>query len=103
MRPTILNLMGVESDMDMQFGSDLFSKKYEEFAIFRDGRFVTEDYVYAGNTCYDNGFGLPINQDLCAPYAEQALTELNYSERVINGDLLRFYDKETGQLLTTEP
>ncbi|MGL3067045.1 MULTISPECIES: LTA synthase family protein [Planococcus] len=103
MRPTILNLMGVESDTDMQFGSDLFSNERDEFAIFRDGRFVTEDYVYAGNTCYENGSGLPIDQNLCDPYVEQALTELNYSERVINGDLLRFYDKETGQLLTTEP
>lgn len=102
MRPTILNLMGVESNTDMQFGSDLFAEEHEEFAIFRDGRFVTEDYVYAGNTCYENGSGQPIDQELCAPYIDQALTELDYSERVINGDLLRFYDEETGQLLDSD-
>ncbi|MBT2569064.1 LTA synthase family protein [Planococcus sp. ISL-110] len=102
MRPTILNLMGIESDTDMQFGSDLFSEEHEEFAIFRDGRFVTDEYVYAGNTCYENGSGQEIDQELCAPYVEQALTELNYSEEVINGDLLRFYNKDTGQLEITE-
>ncbi|MDQ0430417.1 phosphoglycerol transferase MdoB-like AlkP superfamily enzyme [Planomicrobium stackebrandtii] len=102
MRPTILNLMGVESDTDMQFGSDLFSNERDEFAIFRDGRFVTDDYVYAGSTCYENGSGQPVEQELCVPFADQALTELNYSERVINGDLLRFYDEETGQLLDAD-
>ncbi|WP_223642111.1 LTA synthase family protein [Planococcus sp. 4-30] len=102
MRPTILNLMGVESNTDMQFGSDLFSEEHEEFAIFRDGRFITEEYVYAGNTCYENGTGAAIDQELCAPFAERAFEELGYSEKVINGDLLRFYDEETGQLLGTE-
>lgn len=101
-RPTVLNLMGVESNTDMQFGSDLFSEEHEEFAIFRDGRFVTEEYVYAGNTCYENGTGAAIDQELCAPFAERAFEELGYSEKVINGDLLRFYDEETGQLLDAE-
>lgn len=103
LRPTILNLMGLESHQDMQFGSDLFSAEHEEFVIFRDGRFVTKDIVYAGNTCYENGTGLETDPEFCAPFSERAFTELHYSEEVINGDLLRFYDEETGQLLTTEP
>lgn len=102
-RPTLLNLMGVESQTDMQFGSDLFSEEHEEFVIFRDGRFVTENLVYAGNTCYENGTGVEINPELCTPFSEQAFTELHYSEEVINSDLLRFYNEENGQLLTTEP
>ena len=102
MRPTILNLMGVESHKDMQFGSDLFSEEHEEFVIFRDGRFVTEDVVYAGNTCYENGTGTEIDRELCAPFSERAFEELEYSERVINGDLLRFYDGKTSRLLTSE-
>lgn len=103
LRPTILNLMGIESHQDMQFGSDLFSEEHEEFVIFRDGRFVTKDIVYAGNTCYENGTGLETDPESCTPFSERAFTELHYSEEVINGDLLRFYDEETGQLLTTEP
>ena len=102
MRPTILNLMGVEADNDMQFGSDLFSEEHEETAIFRDGRYVTKDYVYAGNTCYENGTGEEIDPVLCAPYTEQAQAELEFSEQIIIGDLLRFYDEETGNLNISE-
>lgn len=102
LRPTILNLMGVKSETDMQLGSDLFSEEHEEFTIFRDGRYVTENYVFAGNTCYENGTGTEVSQELCAPFSERALAELNYSETLINGDLLRFYDEETGQLLDTD-
>lgn len=51
-RPTILNLLGVETSIDLQFGSDLFSEEREEFVIFQDGRFVTEKYIYTENSCF---------------------------------------------------
>ncbi|WP_033541929.1 LTA synthase family protein [Planococcus sp. CAU13] len=102
MRPTILNLMGVESDRDIQFGGDLFSEEHEEFTIFRDGRFITGENVYAGGVCYDSETGEADDPALCEPYIERALQQLNYSEAIINGDLLRFYDEETGALLTDD-
>lgn len=98
-RPTILNLLGIETSTDIQFGDDLFSEEREEFVIFRDGRFVTDKYVYAGNVCYKNGTGVAVENQLCTPYIERAYTELGYSESIINGDLLRFYDKDTGKFL----
>ncbi|MDQ0430051.1 phosphoglycerol transferase MdoB-like AlkP superfamily enzyme [Planomicrobium stackebrandtii] len=100
MRPTIMNLMGIDTSKDIQFGGDLFSEEHEEFVPFRDGRFVTDKVVYAGNVCYDKETGEPTEEELCAPYIEQAFTELEYSESIINGDLLRFYDEEDGQLTT---
>lgn len=100
MRPTIMNLMGIDTSKDIQFGGDLFSEEHEEFVAFRDGRFVTDEVVYAGNVCYDKATGEPTEEELCAPYIEQAFTELEFSESIINGDLLRFYDEEDGQLTT---
>ena len=102
MRPTLLNMLGIDSATDVQFGSDLFAEDHEEFVIFRDGRLVTEDYVYAGNTCYENGTGEVIDQSLCEPYVEEAFEELGYSDALINGDLLRFYNEDTGKLLESE-
>lgn len=102
MRPTLLNMLGIDTATDVQFGSDLFAEEHEEFVIFRDGRLVTEDYVYAGNTCYENGTGEVIDQRLCEPYIEEAFEEIGYSDALINGDLLRFYDEETGKLLEPE-
>ena len=98
-RPTILHLLGVETSKDMQLGADLFSKDHEEFVVFRDGRFVTDKLVYAGNVCYDKSTGEEAEAAACAPYIERAAEELGYSDEIINGDLLRFYDEKTGHLL----
>jgi len=101
-RPTILHLLGVETSKDMQLGADIFSEDHEEFVVFRDGRFVTDKVVYAGNVCYDKETGEATDPEICAPYMERANEELGYSDQIIIGDLLRFYDEKTGHLLTEE-
>lgn len=101
-RPTLLHLLGIETNKDMQLGADVFSEDHEEFVVFRDGRFVTKDFVYAGNTCYEKETGLATDAASCAPYTERAAEELGYSDQIINGDLLRFYDVKTGNLLIDE-
>jgi lipoteichoic acid synthase len=101
-RPTLLHLLGVETSKDMQLGADVFSKDHEEFVVFRDGRFVTDKVVYAGNVCYDKETGEETEAEACAPYIERAAEELEYSDTIINGDLLRFYDEKTGNLLIDE-
>ncbi|AHN22434.1 LTA synthase family protein [Lysinibacillus sphaericus] len=98
LRPTILHLLGVETSKDMQLGADLFSPEHEDFVIFRDGRFITDKYVYAGEACYDKATGEQIDVAPCQPYADRATTELENSDAIINGDLLRFYDEKTGNL-----
>ena len=102
MRPTILHMLGLETDQDIQFGDDLFSEEHEEFVVFRDGRFITDENVYAGDVCYDIETGEESDPAACEPYIDRALTELGYTESIINGDLLRFYDEENGKLLTPE-
>ncbi|WP_374965971.1 LTA synthase family protein [Lysinibacillus sp. RS5] len=98
LRPTILHLLGIETSKDMQLGADLFSPEHEDFVIFRDGRFVTDKYVYAGEACYDKATGEEIDGEPCQPYADRATTDLENSDAIINGDLLRFYDEKTGNL-----
>ena len=98
-RPTILHLLGVETAKDMQLGADVFSEEHEEFVIFRDGGFVTDKLVFTKNACYDNATGEEIAIESCQPYIDRATQELGYSDQIINGDLLRFYDSKTGNLL----
>ncbi|MER2008762.1 MAG: LTA synthase family protein [Psychrobacillus sp.] len=102
LRPTILHLLGLETNKDMQLGADIFSEDHEEFVIFRNGGFVTEDYLYTANTCYENGTGLEVEMENCQPYVDRATQALGYSDKIINGDLLRFYDLKTGNLLIDE-
>lgn len=97
-RPTLLHLLGIDTSKDMQLGADLFSEEHEDFVIFRDGRLITDKVVYAGEVCYDRSTGVEIEMENCQPFIDRATKELGYSDQIINGDLLRFYDSETGNL-----
>lgn len=94
LRPTLLHLMGIETKGDMELGTDIFSPDYEEFVVFRDGRLITDEVVYTQEVCYDTNTGEPLEDgELCAPYVERSILELDYSEQIINGDLLRFKEE----------
>ncbi|MEK4426172.1 LTA synthase family protein [Solibacillus sp. FSL K6-1523] len=97
-RPTILHLLGIDTSKDMQLGADLFSEEHEDFVIFRDGRIITDELVYASEACYDRATGDEIEVENCQPYIDRATKELQYNDAIINGDLLRFYDEKTGNL-----
>lgn len=92
-KPTVLHLLGIDTKEDMQMGSDVFSPDHEPFVIFRDGRFVTDDNIYAAEMCYDIHTGEETDSGACEPYIERATTELGYSDLIINGDLLRFTEE----------
>ncbi|MFS0575215.1 LTA synthase family protein [Sporosarcina sp. 179-K 3D1 HS] len=94
LRPTILHLLGIETKQDMQMGEDVFSPDHEELVIFRDGRFVTDKYVYTQEVCYDVETGEETDSAACEPFIERATQELGYSDMIINGDLLRFKEDE---------
>ncbi|MGV2621955.1 LTA synthase family protein [Halobacillus sp. ACCC02827] len=99
LKPTILSLLGIEEENDVQFGTDLFKEDRESKTIFRDGSVVTDDYVYAaeGDHCYDKSTGEEIDGEACTPLKKDAQTELNYSDKVVYGDLLRFLDEKQNQ------
>ncbi|MED1739740.1 LTA synthase family protein [Bacillus swezeyi] len=94
-RPTLLNLLGIDSSDQIQFGNDLFSKDKAAFTVLRDGSFITKDKVYTDGVCYDKSTGQPSkDKESCEPYIEKAKQELSFSDQIIYGDLLRFYDSE---------
>jgi lipoteichoic acid synthase len=98
-KPTLLSLLGIENKDDILFGTDLFSDDRKEFIAFRDGDFVTEDYVFTQDICYDRETGeeIPADENTespCQPYKDQVLNELEHSDDLIYGDLFRFHDFE---------
>lgn len=102
LRPTLLHMAGIDTSKDIQLGTDLFAEDREQKVIFRDGGFVTEDVLFTKNTCYDANTGEEIEVATCDEEITRTNQELNYSDQLINGDLLRFYNRETGQLLLDE-
>src|SRR5690606_7531653 len=57
-KPTILHLLGVEPEHDLDFGRDLFALNKPDFAVLRDGSFITDKYVFTNEVCYDKATGL---------------------------------------------
>jgi hypothetical protein len=59
--------------------------------------------MYTKNVCYNKKNGEPADINICQPYIKKAKTELNYSDKLIYGDLLRFdpHNKyKTGTMIT---
>ncbi|WP_082232720.1 LTA synthase family protein [Halobacillus massiliensis] len=93
LRPTIMNMLGVQDENPVQFGQDLFSEERDEMVITRDGNFANEDYVGVNEACYDRETGEEVEADLCTPGFDEAEEELGLSDSIVYGDLLRYLDE----------
>ena len=94
--PTILHLLGDKNNNTIQFGTDLLSKQHDQRVAFRDGDFVTPKYTKVGSDVYLTKTGKQITPNAVqkrqlASIQNHVTTELSLSDRVIWGDLLRFY------------
>ncbi|KGP72960.1 LTA synthase family protein [Pontibacillus yanchengensis] len=98
MKPTILGMMGIETENGVDFGTDLFTSDVDPLVVLRDGSFISENYLYTRDTCYNRKSGEEISMEKCKPLVSKAQQELNYSDSIIYGDLLRFYDAEYTQV-----
>ena len=90
--PTLLHLLGIDAQNYIQFGTDLFSKGHDNVVAFRNGDFFTEDYAMVKGIFYDNETGeeLEPTEELEELKTKVEL-ELSLSDKVLQGDLLRFY------------
>ncbi|WP_177184703.1 LTA synthase family protein [Sporolactobacillus nakayamae] len=90
-RPTLMSLLGINTKNYIQFGTDLFSKQHHQIIPFRNGDVITNKYSIVGGDVYDNSSGQKVEASLGKPYEDVAKKMLDYSDKVIYGDLLRFY------------
>jgi len=91
--PTLMHLLGIDSRDYIVFGTDMFSEKHNNVIAFRNGDFFTEDYAKVKGIYYDNHTGEEIeepNEEL-QEMNSQVIHELQMSDKLIQGDLLRFY------------
>ncbi|MDO7346137.1 LTA synthase family protein [Bacillus stercoris] len=94
-RPTLMNLLGIDTKDQIQFGNDLLSDEKLDFTVLRDGSFITDQVVYTDGACYDKETGKPLEEtQQCEAFADKAKQELSLSDEIIYGDLLRFYDQK---------
>ena len=92
LQPTLLHLLGIDSSDYVHFGTDLLSKDHSEVIPFRNGDFVTPKVSYFKGTYYDNQTGAIVKETKELTNIKSLVEmKLNLSDKVVNGDLLRFY------------
>lgn len=93
--PTLLHLLGVNSQNYVQFGSDILSKEHNEVVAFRNDDYVSPTIYSIDDKFYDATTGLPIDDanllEKANEYKKEVDNKLRISDKVVNGDLLRFY------------
>ncbi|HZH62024.1 MAG TPA: LTA synthase family protein [Metabacillus sp.] len=90
--PTLMHLLGVDTKQYVQFGTDLLSEEHDEIVPFRNGDFVSPEVVYTGGKYYDSATGTEIEAtEEVEQLKEIAEMKLSYSDKLVEGDLLRFY------------
>ncbi|WP_434795985.1 polyglycerol-phosphate lipoteichoic acid synthase LtaS [Staphylococcus equorum] len=92
--PTLLHLMGIDTKNYLMMGTDMLSKEHNDTVPFRNGDFITKDYKYVNGRIYDNKTNEPVTEEPkdFDKRKQQAEKDLQMSDDLINGDLLRFYD-----------
>lgn len=95
--PTLMDLLGIKDQHYIMFGTDLLSKQHNQTVAFRNGDFVSPTYSKIGANVYNNKGENVTNKLTPKEKAEVAAqtnyvdTKLSLSDKVITGDLLRFY------------
>ncbi|AVK86261.1 glycerol phosphate lipoteichoic acid synthase [Lysinibacillus sp. B2A1] len=92
--PTLLHLQGIDTQKFVQFGSDLLSEEHNEIVPFRNGDFVSPTIYSINEKYYDNKTGLLLDDsqlESAKAIKNEVDRKLELSDKVVNGDLLRFY------------
>lgn len=95
--PTLLHLLGINTQNYVQFGTDLLSPQHQQLVAFRNHDFVTPKYTYTNGKIYRNSDGAIISdpspklQKLIARDQAKVNTELSLSDKLNQKNLLRFY------------
>ncbi|WP_284140400.1 MULTISPECIES: LTA synthase family protein [unclassified Virgibacillus] len=100
-KPTLLNMLGIKTENDIYFGNDVFQKNRKGYIALRNGDFISDDYIFTSGNCYDRKTGELLEKDeeksnptasQCEPIGEKVDKELEYSDKIIYGDLFRFME-----------
>lgn len=96
-RPTLFNLLGINDQNMIQFGHSLLAKNAPQIVAQRNGDFITPKYSKVEGSYYYTNSGKRVTHPSkkvkaqLASISNTVTTELSLSDRVITGNLLRFY------------
>src|SRR5699024_5069729 len=90
--PTLLHILGIKAQDYIQFGTDMFSEDHNDTVALRNGDFFTPEVAYVKDVFYDLETKEEIEPtEQLEMIRSQVQRELELSDKVLQGDLLRFY------------
>jgi len=90
--PTVLHLLGIHAQDYILFGTDMFSEDHKDFVPFRNGDFITPEFSVVQDVYYDTDTGEELEPtEEMKEMKNTVQQELELSDKLLNGDLLRFY------------
>ncbi|MFC0189359.1 LTA synthase family protein [Fictibacillus aquaticus] len=90
--PTLMHLLGIDTKDYVQFGTDLLSPQHQQVVPFRNGNFVTPEVTGINGKYFNTVTGEPVQKnEMITQTEEQVETKLKLSDKVVQGDLLRFH------------
>ncbi|WP_034263124.1 LTA synthase family protein [Bacillus sp. J33] len=95
--PTLMHLLGIDTKDYVQFGTDLLSEEHDDLIPFRNGDFMSPTISSVDGKFYDSKTGELLEEERfeeAKKLQESAEQKLALSDKVVNGDLLRFYTPE---------
>lgn len=99
--PTLMHLLGLETDDYLFMGQDILSNDHDNTVALRNGRVITPQYTFIGGNIYETKTGELIPEDLTenelselSEIRNNAREELTHSDNLLTMDLLRFYTPE---------
>jgi lipoteichoic acid synthase len=101
--PTLLDLLGVPNNDSIQFGHDLLSTQRPAIVSFRDGDWITPTLIKFNNEYFKTDTGELVDsktadqqtKDFIKTTQKYVDDQLSNSDKVVTGDLLRFYNRDT--------
>src|SRR5690625_962565 len=100
--PTLLHLLGVQTDSYLFMGQDLLSEENDQLVPFRNGNVLTPEYHFIGSNIYDAETGEILDETLSEEeieelreLADHGRERLTNSDKLLSLDLLRFYQPVT--------
>ncbi|MFA7746043.1 LTA synthase family protein [Salinicoccus roseus] len=101
MLPTLMHLLGMETDGYLFMGQDILSEEHDNTVPLRNGRVVTPEYTFFEQEIYDTESGEALQNQFTEEeleelyrYRDEAREELSHSNEILMKDLLRFYNPE---------
>ncbi|SDZ66851.1 Phosphoglycerol transferase MdoB [Evansella caseinilytica] len=88
--PTLLNILGIADEDYTMFGSDLFAKDRDDYAVLRNGTVITDTMIFSNEICYNAVTGEETDMEQCASIRDRGDWDLYYSDKIIYSDLFRF-------------